>query len=91
MQHNRFFGGNPVSVLVRLALISIVVGVVMSALDIRPDNILLFLDRTLRRIWEMGFGSLEWLLEHLLLGAMVVIPIWLSARLLGMGRSGKET
>ncbi|MFS8609894.1 MAG: DUF6460 domain-containing protein [Gammaproteobacteria bacterium] len=91
MQHNRFFGGNPVSVLVRLALISIVVGVVMAALDIRPDNILLFLDRTLRRIWEMGFGSLEWLLEHLLLGAMVVIPIWLIARLLGMGRSGKET
>ncbi len=91
MQHNRFFGGNPVSVLVRLALISIVVGVVMSALDIRPDNILLFLDRTLRRIWEMGFGSLEWLLGHLLLGAMVVIPIWLIARLLGMGRSGKET
>jgi hypothetical protein len=91
MEYNRFFGGNPLGVVVRLALISIVVGVVMSALDIRPDNILLFLDRTLQRIWEMGFGSIEWLLEHLLLGAMVVIPIWLIARLIGMGRSGRET
>lgn len=92
MQRDQFFGGNPVGVLIRLALISIVVGVVMSALDIRPDNILYFLDRTLRRIWEMGFGSIEWLLEHLLLGAIVVIPIWIIARLIGVARrSGRES
>lgn len=92
MERNQFFGGNPVGVLIRLALISIVVGVVMSALDIRPDNILYFLDRTLRRIWEMGFGSIEWLLEHLLLGAIVVIPIWIFARLIGVARrSGRES
>ncbi|HEX7072983.1 MAG TPA: DUF6460 domain-containing protein [Hyphomicrobiaceae bacterium] len=92
MERNQFFGGNPVGVLIRLALISIVVGVVMSALDIRPDNILYFLDRTLRRIWEMGFGSIEWLLEHLLLGAIVVIPIWIIARLIGVARrSGRES
>lgn len=92
MQRDQFFGGNPVGVLIRLALLSIIVGVVMAALDIRPDNILDFLDRTLQRIWDMGFGSLEWLLKHLLLGAVVVVPIWLIARLIGMTRrSGKES
>lgn len=36
MDKNRLFGGNPLGVLVRLVVLSIIVGVVMSALNIRP-------------------------------------------------------
>lgn len=92
MQRDQFFGGNPVGVLIRLALLSVVVGVVMSALGITPANVLYHLDVLVRRIYDMGFGSLEWLLQHFLIGAVIVFPIWLIARLIGMARrSDKET
>ncbi len=92
MQRDQFFGGNPVGVLIRLALLSIVVGVVMSALGITPANVFYHLDLLVRRIYDMGFGSIEWLLQHFLIGAVIVFPIWLIARLIGMTRrSGKES
>jgi len=86
MQGNRFFGGNPVGVLIRLALLSVVVGVVLSALDITPWDFLYRLDVMVRRIFDLGFASLEWLLRYFLIGAVIVFPIWLVARLIGMAR-----
>jgi len=92
MQRDQFFGGNPVGVLIRLVLLSIVVGVVMSVLGIAPANVFYRIDLFLRRIWDMGFGSLEWLLHHFLIGAAIVFPIWLIARLIGVARrSGKDS
>lgn len=87
MDRDRIFGGNPASVIVRLILISIVVGIVLSALGIRPDNIFYHLNLIVRRLYDMGFGAVEWIFGYFLVGAIVVIPIWLIARLLGMGKS----
>ncbi|MGB3719415.1 MAG: integrase [Proteobacteria bacterium] len=86
MQGNQFFGGNPVGVLIRLALLSVVVGVVLSALDITPWDFLHRLDVMVRRIFDLGFASLEWLLQYFLIGAVIVFPIWFIARLIGMAR-----
>jgi hypothetical protein len=86
MQRDQFFGGNPVGVIIRLVLLSIVVGVVMAALDITPSSVFYHLDRLVRRIYDMGIGSIEWLLEYFLLGAVIVIPIWLIARIIRMAR-----
>lgn len=84
MDRNQLFGGNPVGVIVRLIVLSIVVGIVLSALGITPDNFLYSVNMLARRIYEMGFGAVEWLLGYLLLGAIVVVPVWLIARLLGL-------
>ncbi|MCL4766529.1 MAG: integrase [Hyphomicrobiaceae bacterium] len=86
MQRDQFFGGNPVGVFIRLVLLSVVVGVVMSALGITPANVFYHLDVLVRRIYDMGFGSVEWLLQHFLIGAVIVFPIWLIARLIGVAR-----
>lgn len=86
MQGNQFFGGNPVGVLIRLALLSIVVGVVLSTLDITPWDFLYRLDVMVRRIFDLGFASLEWLLQYFLIGAVIVFPIWFIARLISMAR-----
>jgi hypothetical protein len=29
----------------------------------------------------MGFGAVEWMMRYLLLGAVIVIPIWIIGRL----------
>jgi hypothetical protein len=77
----RFFGGPPVWVLVRLALLSILVGVVLAALGLDPWNILRSVERLFRNIWAMGFDAILWVWRYFLLGAVLVIPIWLIVRL----------
>jgi hypothetical protein len=77
----RFLGGPPLSVLFRLALVSILVGVILEALGFDPWNILDSVERLVRNIWNMGFDAVRFLWRYLLLGAVVVIPIWLLMRI----------
>jgi hypothetical protein len=81
MDRNRFFGGNPVAVLVRLALLSIIAGIILSALDVTPVDLFDRLNLLARRLYDVGFDAFEWLLKYFLLGAVVVFPIWLVVRL----------
>jgi hypothetical protein len=77
----RFFGGPPLSVIFRLALLSILVGVIMAALGFDPLDILDSLQRLVQHIWNMGFDAVRFLWRYFLLGAAVVVPIWLLLRL----------
>ena len=78
---NRFLGGPPLAVLGKLILLSILIGVVLSALGLDPLNIFASLQRLARDIWNMGFDAVRWLWQYFLLGAVIVIPIWLILRL----------
>ncbi len=83
MDRNTVFGGHPLAIIVKLAIISIVVGVILSALGITPRNLFYHLDLIARRIYDLGFEAVEWVFGYLVLGAMVVVPIWFIARLMG--------
>jgi hypothetical protein len=83
---NRFFGGPPLSVIFRLALLSILIGVIMQVLGLDPWDIIDSLRRLVQYVWDMGFDAVRWLWRYLLLGAAVVIPIWLVVRLLRVAR-----
>jgi hypothetical protein len=78
---SRFFGGPPLAVIFRLALLSILVGFILEALGFDPLNILESVERLIRRIWDLGFDAVRFLWRYLLLGAVVVVPIWLITRL----------
>ena len=78
---NRFLGGPPLAVLGKLILLSILIGVVLFALGLDPLNIFASLQRLLRDVWNMGFDAVRWLWQYFLLGAVIVIPIWLILRL----------
>ncbi|MEL6372837.1 MAG: DUF6460 domain-containing protein [Pseudomonadota bacterium] len=86
----RIFGGNPIAVIIRLVIISVIVGIVMAALDIQPQELIERLGLLARRIYDMGFGAIEWGLQYFLLGAIVVIPIWVIMRLIGSARGSKD-
>lgn len=83
-----FIGGSPLAVAIRLAILSILVGVALSFFGITPRNLFYVLDDFIRSIYDMGFEAFRWLGEYLLLGAMIVIPIWLLVRFL---RTGPKT
>ncbi len=92
VNRNDVFGGNPTAVLLRLVVLSVVVGIVLSALDITPRDLLWRLNVFARRVYDMGFGALESVLQYFLIGAVIVFPVWIVARLLGFvgGRSGND-
>jgi hypothetical protein len=77
---NRFLVGSPLAVIGKLILLSILIGVVLSALGLDPWNIFASLQRLVRDIWNMGFDAVRWLWGYFLLGAVLVIPIWLILR-----------
>jgi hypothetical protein len=79
---NRFLGGSPLAVLGKLILLSILIGVVLSALGLDPWNIVKSVTDLIRNVWNMGFDAVRWLWQYFLLGAVIVIPIWLILRLL---------
>jgi hypothetical protein len=78
---DRFLGGSPLTVLFKLVLLSILIGVVLSALGLDPLNIIHSIERLVRRVWEMGFEAVLWLWRYFLLGAVIVIPVWLILRI----------
>ncbi len=82
----RFLGGSPMAVAFRLILLSILVGVVLAAIGFDPLNIIESIRFLFRRIWEMGFDAIKWVWRYFLLGAVIVIPIWLLSRLFGSPR-----
>ena len=84
----RFFGGSPAGVLLRLVVISFVVGIVLNALGVSPFDIINGLRELVWRIYMLGFDSIEWIVRYFLLGAVIVFPIWLIVRLLKVGRRG---
>ncbi len=81
----RFFGGSPFWVVIRLLLLSIVIGVLLSALGFDPWNIIQSIERLIRKIYNLGFEAVEWLWRYFLLGAVLVVPIWLIVRLVRTG------
>jgi hypothetical protein len=75
-------------VLGRLVLLSILIGVVLSVLGLDPLNIVHSIERLILNIWDMGFDAIRWLWRYFLLGAVLVIPIWLIARLIKAPQRG---
>ena len=83
---SRILGGPPVSVAVRLVLLCILVGVILHVLGFDPLNIWRSLQDLVIQIWNMGFDAIWRLWRYFLLGAVIVVPIWLVVRLAKGGR-----
>jgi hypothetical protein len=74
------------SVIFRLILLSILIGVILQVLGLDPWNIIDSLRRLVLRVWDMGFDAVRWVWRYLLLGAVVVVPIWLIVRLMRVAK-----
>jgi hypothetical protein len=83
---HRFLGGSPTAVAFRLILLSILVGVVLAAIGFDPWNIVNSIRLLFRRLWDLGFDAINGLWRYFLLGAVIVVPIWLLSRLFSAPR-----
>lgn len=87
---NQFLGDTPLRVAVRLLALSFIVGLVLSVIGLHPFEIIQWIERLVRRIYEMGFDVIREAFNYLILGAIIVVPIFLIMRLMKVSnrRSG---
>ncbi|ACP23978.1 hypothetical protein, putative transmembrane protein [Sinorhizobium fredii NGR234] len=83
---NKFLGDSPLRVLVKLVVVSILVGFVMTVFDWRPMDLLDGIRDFVVDLWRSGFAALGRVGDYLLLGAAVVIPAFIILRLLSYRR-----
>jgi hypothetical protein len=83
-----FLGDTPGRTLVKLAVISLVVGIVMSAIDFTPLDVWYAVREFTFWLYELGFDAFERVGIYFLYGAMVVVPVFLVLRVMASGRRG---
>ncbi|WPZ14787.1 DUF6460 domain-containing protein [Nitratireductor rhodophyticola] len=82
----RFLGDSPLRVIIKLLIVSLIVGFVMSAFNWSPFDIIHALRDTVVHLWHMGFDALGRFASYILLGAAIVVPAFLILRLLNYRR-----
>ncbi|WP_269931084.1 DUF6460 domain-containing protein [Aminobacter sp. HY435] len=78
----RFLGDSPLRVFIKLLVISLLVGIVMSAFGWSPYDIFYGIRNFFLDIWHMGFRAIDRFLGYILLGAAIVIPAFIILRLM---------
>ena len=83
---DRFIGGSPIAVLAKLLLASFVVGALLWGMDLTPVTLFEQLSAVIRALWSMAGDLGRHALTWVLLGAVVVIPVWFVLRLVAQAR-----
>ncbi|MGB3336905.1 MAG: DUF6460 domain-containing protein [Devosia sp.] len=76
----RFFGGHPISVILKLAFISLLVGFAMSVFGVNVQGVLRGAIDLFREALRDGLGVFRNVGGYILTGAALVVPIWLVIR-----------
>lgn len=64
------------AVVAKLAVASLIVGLLLSWLDINPRMLLRDLPELLRDMIRLALSTVDWALPYILLGAVIVVPVW---------------
>ena len=80
---------NVIGTLVKLLLASLVVGVILNFMDLDAVGFLRWLGTSFRDLVGVFGDFAEWAVQPILVGAVLVVPIWLVALLIGKARGNK--
>jgi len=76
--------------LIKLLVMSFIIGILLSFFNIDPSELLKNLGGTVQKIFAALSGIVEWGIKYVLLGAVVVVPIWLIFFVIGKARGRKN-
>ncbi|MCJ2015785.1 DUF6460 domain-containing protein [Methylobacterium sp. J-076] len=82
----RFLGGSPVGVFLRLLFLSVLVGAFMSMLGVTPGLLFWRVVDSAQDLIRFATTQLHDLTAWVIAGAIVVVPLWLIARLFAVSR-----
>ncbi len=80
--NSNFLGGSPVSVALKLAFLSLIIGAVLIWLDLSPLQLLQGIERLVRSVIDMGFDAFREAGRYIVTGAIIVVPLFLLFRLI---------
>ena len=63
--------------LVKIAVASLIVGTVLAHFGITADQVLKDMGVTPERLSELARQAFAWALPNVLLGALIIVPVWL--------------
>ncbi len=82
----RFLGDTPGRTIVKLAIVSFVVGIIMSALNFTPWEVWEAIRDFAIHLYDLGFDAIWRIARYFVWGAIVVVPIFLVLRVMRFGR-----
>ena len=62
--------------LVKLMVASLIVGTIMAHFGITPDQVIKEAGLSQERVMELVRQGMAWALPNLILGALVILPVW---------------
>jgi hypothetical protein len=65
-----------VRTLVKVAVASLIVGTILAHFGITSDKVIAEFGLSADRVSELGRQALAWALPNVLLGALVIVPVW---------------
>jgi Family of unknown function (DUF6460) len=65
-----------ISTLVKLAVASLIVGTILAHFGISTEMLLRQVGLTPERLGELAHQAINWALPNLLLGSLIIVPIW---------------
>ncbi|ODT32306.1 MAG: hypothetical protein ABS35_02250 [Kaistia sp. SCN 65-12] len=77
----RFLGDSPLRVVLKLVVVSFLVGLVMSAFGWSPLDVLYGVQDFFLDIWNLGFRAFDRFFGYLLLGGAIVVPAFILLRI----------
>jgi len=72
--------------LIKILVFSFVIGVLLSFFEINPKELLANFGDTVQDIFAIVARIIEWAVKYILLGAVVVVPIWFIFFLIGKAK-----
>ncbi len=77
---------NVAATIIKLLVLSLIVGLALNLFDLDPLSLLANFGGTVEAIFKTLVSAISWAIPHVLLGAAVVVPIWLALLLLRAAR-----
>jgi ABC-type arginine/histidine transport system permease subunit len=68
---------------IKLLIASLIVGLVMAMLDVTPLGLIRSLGDNFEEMFASAVNAASWAITYIVMGAVIVVPIWLLFRLLG--------
>ncbi|MBI1212684.1 MAG: hypothetical protein GC190_14560 [Alphaproteobacteria bacterium] len=88
---DKIFGGPIVPTLLRLLILSFFVGLAFAAFGIDPLDLWSDFWQTFQDAWRYAGDFINWGFKYAVLGAIVVLPLWIIYRLLRAISSPKKS
>lgn len=77
-----FLGDSPLRVIVKLVILSLIVGAVLVSIGLTPMQLLGEIAGFFETLYRMGFDAFRRFADYILVGAVIVVPVFLLSRLL---------